>query len=374
MNGRLVELDERLARRVRDGQVQGLVCVSCDVALHAATLRAAGERQIPVTGSGGTSLAAAQAGYGVRLVGNAGGSVATTSYTRAVSYSHALATAWGKGYEPGNGQELPNCGSILCACLPCFWAVAVMCRALDFVPRARHVQQLLRQHALPTVCSVIMASSLAPQHGPTVLMSAALASVVCEASILAGLLAGWLVARLAGPLLFRCILWDVPATMTNLIVAGGLGVAVAILLAPGVQYLNLLSATVREAIHLLMSGRIPGLGAAVGVLFCWGSKYGYYHAISLPLILLEMEMGYGALLGAIDEATLVCISAGICLANLMLPPTLPDQKQEEILALSRRGLRINLLFGDFIEVGGLVFELRLCSEARNSLASCLQPG
>ena len=64
-----------------------------------------------------------------------------------------------------------------------------------------------------------------------------------------------------------------------------------------------------------------------------------------------METGEAALCGAIDEATLVCVSAGICLANLIVTPKLDDQQgTQETLELSRRGLRINLLFGDFIEV------------------------
>ena len=67
--------------------------------------------------------------------------------------------------------------------------------------------------------------------------------------------------------------------------------------------------------------------------FCWGSKYGYYHSICLPLILVEMELGEAALCGSIDEATLVCVSAGICLANLIVTPSLDDQGKEESLQL-----------------------------------------
>ena len=352
-----VQLDKVLAEKIATDEIQGLICISCDVEIHSSTLKAAAEKKIAVTGSGGTSLSAASSKYGIRLVGNAGGSVATTSYTRAVSYTHALADAWIKLYSPFTSQnQLPQWTSILCACLPAFWAVALVCRVLHFLipwlsdPAFQRLLFLFQTHVLPAVCSVVMATSLAPHHGSTVLMSSAVASVVCERSILGGLLAGWMVAFLADRVLYRCIAWNIPATMTNLILAGGLGAFVALSIFPAIFYLQLLTETLRQAIHYFMSGRIPGIGFVIGVLFCWGSKYGYYHAVCLPLILIEMEKGEGALCGSIDEATLVCVSAGICLANLIVAPSLDDQGVEETLALSQRGLRINLLFGDFIEV------------------------
>lgn len=242
--------------------------------LHASTLRAAAATKIPVTGSGGTSLSAASSRFGIQLVGNAGGSVATTSYTRAVSYTYALATAWMKKYHAlsSTGQK-PQVTSVLCACLPAFWAVALTCRVLKLLMRSNlnwwpeSCLFLLQTHALPTVCSVITATSLAPQHGSTVLMSSAIASIVCEKSILGGLLAGYLVAFSATYVLHRCILWNIPATMTNMILAGGMGTAVALLIAPSISYLQLITGYIRQAIHLCMSGRIQGVGGVIGALF-----------------------------------------------------------------------------------------------------------
>ena len=283
VNEKVKELDQDLAKQILNDQIHGLICISCDVDLHAATLRAAAQKTIPVTGSGGTSLSAATARFGIRLVGNAGGSVATTSYTRAVSYTHALASDWIKKYDVMTSfSQLPQATSVLCACLPAFWAVVVTCRLLSFlVSNLKFPEEslsLLQRHALPTVCSVIMATSLAPQHGSTVLMSSAIASVLCEKSVLGGLLVGFLVAFCATYVLHRCIVWNLPATMTNLILAGGLGTAIGLLIAPGIGYLQLITQTIREAIHFCMSGRIPGLGFVIGALFCWGSKYGYYHS------------------------------------------------------------------------------------------------
>ena len=201
------QMDEHLAKQIRTGQIHGLICVSCSVDMHAATLQAATERNIPVTGSGGTSLSSATCKFGITLVGNAGGSVATTSYTRAVSYTHALATAWKAPYRPFSSKQqaiVPSWTSVFNSCLPAFWAVVLTCRIINLLAPmlfsdnsawvVDHVVPLLQTQALPTVCCVVMANARAPHHGSTAVMAASLASVVCQKSILGGLLAGFLVA------------------------------------------------------------------------------------------------------------------------------------------------------------------------------------
>ena len=86
---------------------------------------------------------------------------------------------------------------------------------------------------------------------------------------------------------------------------------------------------------------------------------------------MEMELGDAAVLGSIDEASLVCVSAGICLANLLVNPIFEDQEVTEIQELSRRGLRINLLFGDFIEAAYPFMEKSLLVNLAGYLASGL---
>ena len=49
---------------------------------------------------------------------------------------------------------------------------------------------------MPAVCSVVAATSLVPEHGSTAAMAATVASMPCWGSILAGLLAGWIVSLL----------------------------------------------------------------------------------------------------------------------------------------------------------------------------------
>jgi hypothetical protein len=96
-------------------------------------------------------------------------------------------------------------------------------------------------------------------------------------------------------------------------------------------------------------------GATWGILSCYGSKVGWYHAAHLPLILVEMEAGSPSFLGAIDELSLVLVCAGICAGNLAFgsfargaagASTTLSQSDR---ALCLRGLRTNMWFGDFVE-------------------------
>ena len=84
-------------------------------------------------------------------------------------------------------------------------------------------------------------------------------------------------------------------------------------------------------------------GAVAGLLIWPAIIGGVYHAAILPIVLLEMEeMGF-SFLGAIDMTGLVMVSAGITLANIILP----KQKGEE--GCSTSGCIINICFGTFVE-------------------------
>jgi len=96
-----------------------------------------------------------------------------------------------------------------------------------------------------------------------------------------------------------------------------------------------------------------GAGFVWGCLSCFGSKVGWYHAVHLPLILVEMETGKASFFGAVDELTLVLVCAGICASKLTVAAlfsTKSGRISDSDVALCRRGLCINLSCGDFIEV------------------------
>ncbi len=185
--------------------IQGVICISCDPQnVNYDILSSAAKAGIPMTGSGGTSISAAVTIHkGLSLVGNSGGSVATTTYTRAVSYCCALSKAWGQSYtytlSAKENKSKPRLGSILDACLPSFLAVCVTRRFASVFDNVFQQNQFLLQlqfQVLPSVCSAVTATSLSPEHGSTAVMASILASISCFGSILAGLLAGWLVSFL----------------------------------------------------------------------------------------------------------------------------------------------------------------------------------
>jgi hypothetical protein len=187
-----------------DSPIRGLVCISCDPQyVNYSVLSAAAKVGLPMTGSGGSSLSAAMTIHkGLSLVGNAGGSVATTTFTRAVSYCCALSLAWKESYSsnsPDGNTSKPRIGSILDACLPSFLAVCVTCRfvkVFDHIFQSNQFLLQLQYQSLPSVCAVVAATSLSPEHGSTAVMAGVIASMSCYGSILAGLLAGWLVSVL----------------------------------------------------------------------------------------------------------------------------------------------------------------------------------
>jgi len=405
VNALCSKLDEEvIATSISKKNVAGLISISSDPKnINFASFNAAAQQGIPVTGSGGTSLSAAVALHGIDLVGNAGGSVATTTYTRAISYVYALANNWNtfqnnmhgittkqfgwqtllngkityapfsvskvKSLAMGDDMSVhqenqihkPQIGSVLDSCLPAFVAVCMIVRVLESISDSTSNVEVLRRvlewHALPTACCVTTANCFAPEHGSLTLMAASVASMGCGGSVVGGLLAGWLVSKLLGRVLFYvCIQNNIPATMTNILVGGGVGVllAASMHLSGLASLLNTLTDTMRWILHEFafdytiggVRWQGQGIGFLFGCLFSLGSKIGWYHSVYLPIILLEMERGKPSILGAVDELTLVLVSGGICLANLAVPVG----DVNKTASISKRGLFINLLCGDFIEV------------------------
>lgn len=357
VNQNVEKLSSFISSRLEVEKIKGCISISSDPSgVNLELFQAIAKHGIPVTGSGGTSLSKASTINGLRFVGNIGGSVATTTYTRAVSFCHALATEWNEDYHPYNKSrndpfgvdvDRPGIRSILEACLPAFIMNCIACEFLSrFGVLSHQLETQLRYHVLPTISAVVTTTSLSPEHKSTSIMSAVIASVSCRGSVLSGLLAGWLVSFLLGEALFLCIKLKIPATMTNIVLGGFIGIIIALgLELTGIsqvlsQCTEVLRNIIKANIFIQENGGISGYGFLMGCIFVYGSKVGWYHSILLPVILLEMELGHPSIWGAIDECTLVLVSAGICAANVLTKKT----------ALSMRGLLINLTCGDFIEV------------------------
>lgn len=399
-----VKCEERqqslIAKAIREKRIDGLICVSCHVRIFRETLlEAAARDEFPVTGSGGTSLAQV-AIFGIKLAGNAGGSVATTSSTKAVSYAHALATAWDKSYQPwkrnsAQASNSPSWTSVLNSSLPAFWGVCLTKKillALNFyilqgenngggedlfsiaLEIITQTIAALEHHTLPTACAVLMASSLRNKEAlsseSSVVMAAILASSSCYDSVLAGLWAGYLVAVWSDRCLYASIFWNFPATLTSLICGGGLGGGLSLVVLPIAEILRQFTSFYRYTLSIAIASRPWGVWLAffLGCVSCYGSKVGYYHSVHLPLILIEMELGNASFLGVVDELTLVIVCAGVC-AAVQMPARPKDVSSQSDLFLCRRGLSVNLCCGDFVEVCYPYMEKSLLVNVGGYLAS-----
>ena len=120
--------------------------------IHCKSLRACNNKQsdFPIVGSGGTSLSKIASLYDLRIVGNSGGSVASTTLTKAKGWAIGLAREWSLQYDanyepeglwtsdinaqksetPSKTKAVPTLKSILEAALPSFLFVAI---AMHFI-------------------------------------------------------------------------------------------------------------------------------------------------------------------------------------------------------------------------------------------------
>lgn len=95
--------DQQLAQRILNGEIDGLMLLSCDPkGVNNQALSAAATMNIPVAGTGGTSMAET-ASLGVRIIAQSG-TTGTTNRTRAISAISAFAKEWQLKYTPVIGS------------------------------------------------------------------------------------------------------------------------------------------------------------------------------------------------------------------------------------------------------------------------------
>jgi hypothetical protein len=128
-------------------------------------------------------------------------------------------------------------------------------------------------------------------------------------------------------------------------VAGGLsglvgGLVVFLLLAP---VTNAVGEGVKGAIEALVAFNPLLAGALAGLVMWPAIMGGVYHAVILPLVLLEMGEKGHSFFGAVDMVSLVMVSLGITLANVVRPRTSGER------ALAASGAAVNFGFGTFVE-------------------------
>jgi len=92
-------VDAHIAEEIRAGNIQGLIVMSAEPGgVNQQVIKAAAETQLPIVGTGGTSMALITAS-GAKVIATSG-TTGTTNRTRAVSFVASLAKHWGVKYRP----------------------------------------------------------------------------------------------------------------------------------------------------------------------------------------------------------------------------------------------------------------------------------
>ncbi|SLM91155.1 hypothetical protein [Brevibacterium yomogidense] len=362
VNTAVREQDAILAERIRAGEVDGLIIMSADPTdVNAQALAAAAEAGLPVAGTGGSSLAQAQQ-LGVRMV-TVSGTTGTTSTTRAVAYVSGLARHWSVKYRPvlggsssgpagadGPGAEAPawrriSIRGIMVGSIPAFIALALVL-AVSRIPGADFLAPVfdLLLASLPVVVSVVAARRVSGLDEVGVVAGALAGILAQEGGILGGLVSG-ILAGLVAPTIIR---WTLarrfPATTANIVTGAFAGLVPGLLvyfaLAP---FTSLLGDWVKAGIESAVDFS-PLLAGALAGLAMWPAIIGgVYHSVILPLVLLEMGEKGHSFFGAIDMVSLVMVSFGITLANVVRSRTSGER------ALAGSGSAVNVFFGTFVE-------------------------
>lgn len=225
VNSKVKQLDSELAYEIQseESKIHGLISTSSNPSLFHETLTTASLRSIPTAGSGGTSLGILASTYDLKVIGNSGGSVASTTLTKARGWARGFAVEWDMKYDANNNSEpnttkmidvsngdtkmnaMPSLKSILESAIPSFLFVCVSLRfislwfpdneANESVCNSQLLQQerkplqvleyALKHIVLGTSCFVLAATSRSQSANgdqSTVLLASTLAGVITSSS------------------------------------------------------------------------------------------------------------------------------------------------------------------------------------------------
>ena len=351
--------DHRIAGDIEAGRIDGVILVSADPdGVNAASVAAAVQSRIPVAGTGGTSIAKAQA-LGANLVA-ASGTTGTTSTTRAVSYVAGLARHWKVRYRPdlsGSGSRGNNAAGargfwqrisirgIMVGSIPAFISLALVL-AVSRIPVLSGLSEVfdLLIAGLPVVVAAVAARKVSGLDEVGIVAGATAGVLSVSGGILGGLLGGILAGLLATVLIRWTLAHRFPATTANIVTGALAG------LLPGLLVFYVLAPVTTAAGDGVKAGIEAALdfspllaGAVAGAVIWPAIIGGVYHSVILPLVLVEMAQKGHSFFGAIDMVALVMVSLGITLANTVAPRSTGER------ALAGSGATVNFFFGTFVE-------------------------
>ena len=357
INKDALEYDKKLAEKIKDGIIDGLIVMSCDPdGINNSAILAAAEKKIPIVGTGGTSMATISA-MGANVISSSG-TTGTTNRTRAVAAVTSLSKFWKIKYSPviGSGKRdgvmedkgvfsRINIRGVMMAAIPGFITMALVLAAskLPFLKGLSEIFDILIK-ALPVIIAALAAKQVSGLDEVGIVSGIVAGVLSVNGGIIGGMIGGILAGILCFYMIKLCFSYNFPATTAN-IVAGGIsglasGLVVYYFIAPIALWLgDGLRAVIEMALNIS-----PVLAGGIAGLLIWPAIIGgVYHAAILPIVLLEMEKTGTSFLGAIDMTGLVMVSAGIMLANIIFP------RQKSDRAIATPGLLINVFFGTFVE-------------------------
>ena len=348
--------DNELASLIESQQIDGIMLMSCDPkGVNNKALTAAAKMQIPIAGTGGTSIANTQA-MGCKVIA-ASGTTGTTNRTRAISAMAAFSKEWDIKFSPiigssgkdkvqeGNVWKRINFRGIMMASMPGFIAMA-LCLALSKLPGLAGLEDVFNNLVgiLPIILAAIASKQISGLDEVGIVAGIIAGSMSTDGGIIGGLAAGIIAGILAYYIINLCFKHNVPGTTAN-IAAGGLSGLIAgfvgmFAIAPVAL---LIGNGIKSAIDIAIAFNPILAGAVSGFAIWFAIMGGVYHAAILPIVLLEMESTGYSFLGSIDMMCMVMVCAGIQLANIIRP-----KKQSDRVACIPN-LFINLVFGTFVE-------------------------
>ncbi|ENP3037810.1 PTS sugar transporter [Salmonella enterica] len=360
VNTSVVESDRQIAEMIRRGEIDGIdgiVVMSADpVKANQAVFAAAVEMKTPIVGTEGTSMALV-ATKGANVVATSG-TTGTTSRTRAVSFVASLCKHWGIKYKPQLGSASPsqsgsgksllkrfNIRSIMIPALPGFIAMAIVL-ALSHIPGLEKLNDIFEilLKGLPVLVAVLAAKQISELDEVSIVAGVVAGVLSVEGGLIGGIIGGVMAGIFVRWLFELCLNWRFPMTTVNIVAGGISGLAAGLIMH---YLLSPLALSAGNYIKLAIESTLafsPILAGLLAGLVIWPAILGgVYHAVILPLVLLEMEKSGVSFLGAVDMVGLVMVAAGINLANVIAP------REKSEAAVATPGLLINLGFGTFVE-------------------------
>ena len=357
VNDAAKEVDAHIAQEIRAGNIHGLIVMSAEPGgVNRQVFNAAAETQLPIVGTGGTSMALIAA-LGAKVIATSG-TTGTTNRTRAVSFVASLAKHWGIKYRPNlSGDRADskvsskslmqrcNIRGIMIPALPGFIAMAIVLAAshIPGLEKLKDVFEIMLK-ALPIVVAVLAARQVSELDEVSIVSGIIAGVLSVEGGIIGGIVGGLLAGIFVRYLFELCLSWRFPTTTVNIVAGGVSGLVAGLMMFYLLSPLALLVGDyIKDALAATLAYSPILAGLLAGLVIWPAILAGVYHAVILPLVLLEMEKTGVSFLGAVDMVGLVMVAAGINLANVIAP------RDRSEAAVATPGLLINLGFGTFVE-------------------------